>query len=537
MKTRSRLPQFCLSVSLVLLAALPPALAENFLNDPLVQSIVHDIDEVRLVKGELVVVDVSNLERVSVGDPDIADIISAEDDTLEIIGKAEGRTSLFIWDEGGKRVVTVYVASENLDETKARIDKLLASSGIRGVKSQVNHRERRVILTGQVAPDKMDIFDQITAPFADEGLVLALAGEVKSKGMVQVDMQITEVNTTFLKNLGIDWHSGSVSDSPFAIDLVETLPTFNERSDLFNIGRFGRSAALLARINAMVEEGNAKILSRPKLVVTSGEEASFLVGGEIPIRNLITQVSGTQAQEIVFKEYGTGLTLTPTINEDHTIDILLYVDISDIDRTNAVGEDVAYTLRSAQTRLFLKDGETVVLAGLIKNTKNETLRRIPYVSKIPVLGFLFRSKTMPTANQDTDLVIAMTPHILGQEFRAGREEQEDRVEEAQPVPAPTETKPLSDMAGYIKSIQDKIIQSAVYPPEAAELGWEGTVKIRLMVLSDGTLAFATVEESSGYDAIDQSALNSVRNLEYPAFPVSTDRRDINMVIPIVYSHS
>jgi protein TonB len=92
------------------------------------------------------------------------------------------------------------------------------------------------------------------------------------------------------------------------------------------------------------------------------------------------------------------------------------------------------------------------------------------------------------------------------------------------------------MTGYVRDVQQRISQSIVYPREAKQYGWEGTVKVGVMILDDGTLAFALVKESSGHDIFDEAALNTTRQLApFQAFPSDTDLQELNITIPIVYS--
>ena len=92
------------------------------------------------------------------------------------------------------------------------------------------------------------------------------------------------------------------------------------------------------------------------------------------------------------------------------------------------------------------------------------------------------------------------------------------------------------MTGYVRDVQQKISLTIVYPPEAEQYGWEGTVKVGMLILKDGTLAFALVKESSGRDIFDEIALNTARNAApFLAFPSDTDLQELNVTIPIVYS--
>jgi len=229
--------------------------------------------------------------------------------------------------------------------------------------------------------------------------------------LIQIDVQISELNTTIQKALGIDWNTGA---DGMILAYEETMPAFDGSvKDLFKIGDFRRTSAIQAIVTALIAEGEARILSKPSIVVKNGEQASFLVGGEIPVRSTTTSTGGASVQENVeYTSYGIDVKVTPEIVGEK-IEIKLAVAIRDIDASNAVGENVAFTSRNADTTLFLDDGQTIVLAGLIKHNKAETVSGVPFLRRIPIVGFLFRNKNWPT-DSEQEVVISMTPRIVTQ---------------------------------------------------------------------------------------------------------------------------
>ncbi len=508
-------------------------------------------DEVNMVLGELTQLRVYSLTRLSMTDPDIADVVDADEQEILLIAKNVGQTPLFIWDEHGKRVVMINVSGTELSVIKDRLERLLNGAGINNVKLDINKPEGRVVLTGSVPDKKAILFDDIIAPFDQH--VLSLVEEEDIEDLVQIDIQVTELNTTLTKSLGIDWTAGggngaTGSGGGIKLDYAEDLPDFDGSiGDFFKIGDFRRTSALISTVNALLEEGMGRILSQPKLVVLSGEEASFLIGGEIPIRT--TTSTGTSTQENVeFKEYGIGMTITPTIRRNK-IDVQINIEISDIDNSNAVGDDVAFVTRSASTQLFLDDGQTIVLAGLIQQRSGELVKKVPFLGSIPVVGLVFRSRSTPSPDSDVELVISLTPHRI--DTGLNEDSPRKKMMDSQ-VPHPTTTKFMSDMSmsggddyssfippemtDYVQNLQQAISEQVVYPQEAKDYGWEGTVKIGLHILSDGTLAYALVKETSGQEIFDDYALNTARETApFESFPPETDLQELNITIPIVYS--
>jgi len=505
-------------------------------------------DEASLIKGELITLEVHGMTRVSITDPEIADIVDANSEELLIVGQDIGQTALFIWDEEGKHTVMIYVINQGLDVIKSRIQKLFDAADIHELTIGTNAQEGKVVISGEITDRKRDLFDQIVEQFEED--MINLVVDEKIEDLVQIDMQITDLNTTLQKSLGIDWATGGTAGiNPTYEESVRSAAKVDGHiSDFFQIGHFRRTGQLIAQVNALITEGKGRVLSKPKLVVISGEEASFLVGGEVPIRTTTFSDTGSSQENVEFKEFGISMTITPTIINNR-IDIVMNLEVSELDASTAssVSEDVAFSTRSASTHLYLDDGQTIILAGLIRNSESLSETRIPYISKIPVLGLLFRSKSNPVADKDEELVIALTPHILTQRGNT-REEVSKGNRQATPQqmlrsrkfsyqkPAPYYMGVPKEMTGYVHDVQQKISQAISYPSEAKQYGWEGTVKVGMLILNDGTLAFALVKESSGRDVFDEVAISTTKQLApYMAFPSDTDLQELSMTIPIVYS--
>lgn len=539
---------------------------------------------IALMKGEIATLKVYDLTRISLTDPSVADIIEAKGDKILLIAREVGQTVLFLWDKYGKKTFVVYVFNQNLEEIQNRLMSLFQVAEIEGIQLSINNKEGKIVLSGGVPEDKQDLFNKIIEPFSPD--IIVLTEKEKRDDLVQIDMQVTELSTTLSQTLGIDWTN--------PLKYNETLPSFDGSvKDYFKIGDFNRTTALLATVNALLVEGKARILSQPKLVVVSGEEANFLVGGEIPVKTSTVNETGT-AENVNYKSYGIGMTIKPIIRKKK-IDITLSTEISDVDASNSSEDNVAFVTRTAQTQLFLEDGQTIVLAGLIRSTKSQEVKQVPFLGKIPVVGLLFRSKSTPAANQDNEIVISLTPYILMNKKddlvlenmenmriqekavnNIAQEKEEPKMldiqdsvdektlEQSQKVETLAEKSPLikktvkempvidekplsvnsseylfgipEELQEYVKDVQKRIAQAISYPQEAQSYGWQGVVKIGMLILNDGTLAFALVKESSGYEVFDNNALKVAKSLApYPRFPANTDLMELSITVPIVYS--
>ncbi len=527
-------------------------------------------EEVFLIRSELQKIKVYGLTRISIADPAIADIEDATDEEITVIGLSTGHTAMFIWDDLGKRIITIHVSDQELVPIRSRLETLLASAEIDNVIVEINPKEGKIVLSGEVNPEDRTIFDQIIVPFGQE--IIDITKTENFKDLIQLDLQITELSTTLSKALGIDWSAGSGSE--INLTYQETLPPHLDGNiaDFFRIGDFRRTNAMTAAVDALLQEGRGRVLSKPSVVVVSGEEASFLVGGEIPIRTTTT-TDGAVQENVTFKDYGVSMGVTPTIDRSvgvEKIDLTLDIEVSDVDASNSVGGDVAFTTRSASTHLFLDDGQTVVLAGLIKHDESQSVKKVPFLGDIPVIGLIFTHRSTPSATKDTELVISMTPSILVKNrkylnrkynlekaaFQEGIENEVERIrqkvmksiEEEKDIPGDTslqkpelESEDFSsaapgNMDEYIRSVQQKISRAMAYPEEAQEFGWEGVVKVEMLILDDGTLAFSLIKESSGYEVFDKEALKIIKkSAPYGEFPPASNMKEMSITIPIVFN--
>lgn len=398
-----------------------------------IQDVVDTKEERNVVvyKGDLVSLKVYSLTRIAITTAGIVEIVNADVDELLLIGKRVGETPMYIWDELGKRNITVRVFEQDLDMIIERIEKLFKAAEIEGVSLTTNNLEGKIVVTGNVPKDKKDGFKDIMKEFT--AVTIDFTNEEGE--LIQIDAQISELTTTLTKALGFDWNTGAEG---LVFGYEEGLPSFDgSLADMFRIGDINRTTKILVTVNALIQEGKGRVLSKPTVIVTDGESSTFMVGGEIPIVTTTQSSGGTVTENISFKDYGVQITVTPKI-EGEKITLNIGVSIRDIDSANAVGANVAFTTTSASTNISLDDGQTIVLAGLIKHNTSVTTKRVPVLSKIPLVGLLFRSKSTPLT--DKEVVISLTPRILSKGEKGKEEaeteddflltEEEDSLEEA-----------------------------------------------------------------------------------------------------------
>ena len=165
----------------------------------------------------------------------------------------------------------------------------------------------------------------------------------------------------------------------------------------------------------MEEKGLAKTLAEPNLMALSGETATFLAGGEFPIPVVQdVEAGGDLAITIEFKEFGVGLSFTPTVIGKDRINLVVKPEVTSLDFSdNFIFQGTivpALVTRRAETTIELRDGQTFAIAGLLQNDFSDNISQLPWLGDIPILGLLFRSSEFQ--RKETELVILVTPYLV-----------------------------------------------------------------------------------------------------------------------------
>lgn len=496
-------------------------------------------DEVYLVQGEIASVGVVSPRRVSIADPAVADIDSVNSKELVLVGKGPGNTVLTIWDKLGQRTLNVKVVTENLDYLKARIDQLLIDNlGLKEVLTRVNGAEGKIVILGRANPEQQENIGLLLAPFSDKIINLI---KIKEDALVQIDVQILELSKDDADNLGVDWMKAiNFTEEPIrgsttaaSGGTVTTLNRIGGLSEMVRISSWSRDA-ITGAINLLVSRGKGRVLSRPKLVCLSGKEAEFLVGGQLPI--ITSNATSTAVtSNIDYRDYGIKLKIKPTVGTDNQINTQMHVEVSEIDTARGVATTTtnapAFSNRSIDSELSLRDGQTLFIAGLIKNKDTSTINKFPGLADVPIIGVLFRSKNF--IKGDTELIVSITPTIIRQAPPAISAREEKAV-----LPAISAAEPQDPILKYVNEVQKIIAGSIHYPSEAKDAGWEGKVNLKLHLKSDGSLSEVGLSKSSGYEIFDETADSVVKSLSpYPPFPADIAANDLWIEVPVVFQRN
>lgn len=514
--------------------------------------------KLQLVVGELRPIAVREVVRVAIGNPEVADVTIVSDAELLLQAKQAGTTSLVIWDREGQRRTELTVVDQTMEDVAEQLRRLLRQLGFDRV--SVKQETTRVVLDGEVgSQEDYDRLEQLLAGFPKvTNLVLVPPTPppplAPPPQMVRLSVQVIELDRNFTEKLGVKWSEGiGFTEQSFAVGPSGTIKTDEAISDLgisnvqrigeaFRIGRLFRSG-FTSTINFLVSKGKARILAEPTLVTASGKQATSFMGQQVPVVSATTVgvTTGGVSATIEFKEVGVKLTMTPTVLEAHDkIGTALNAEVSFID--NSVAIEVAtgtktvkvpgFKTRKAATEIVTDSGETIVIAGLLQLEDSHAVDQVPGVGSMPVVGRLFRSPEIKTKR--TELVLAVTPELAGR-----GEETEERSVMIEQALASAELSALEDpRIRYALQIQDRIAQSLRYPAREHVLAVDGTVKLTLHLLADGSLGRAMVTESSGIEALDAAALNAAQlQAPYPAFPPSIVERELWLELPVIFRPS
>jgi pilus assembly protein CpaC len=382
-----------------------------------------DATSIDLLVGRSTILNVgSAIARVSLTVPDVADAMVTAPQELLIHGKTPGTISLFVWDRAGGIKTYEINVRRDLKQLVDQMTQLFPGEAIAVVGSG-----KDVVISGLVSSKYViDKAAEVAAGYVEkkENVVnLLKQQEGIASNQVMLRVRFAEVSRSAMQELGASfildrfktgkWDARSTTQQFAAPDFDSSKPGQLNFSDFLNLFIFNSKEGIGAVVKALQGKGLFQSLAEPNLIALNGKEASFLAGGEYPYP--VVQPGGTgNAVTIMFKEFGVRLHFTPTILGTDLINLKVRPEVSSLDFSNAItlnGFRVpALSSRRTETEVELQDGQTFAIAGLMNNTLNSTMDKIPGIGDIPVLGYLFRSRAYQ--KNQTELVVMITPQIL-----------------------------------------------------------------------------------------------------------------------------
>ena len=340
--------------------------------------------------------------EIVVAQPDTLSLVATTDRSFYVRGKALGVTNILIYDTDHHlaQVVDVRVGYD-VDSLQNDLATALPGEAIRAANFAGG-----ILLTGEVStPTIADRAASIAEHYAPKAVESELT--VRAAQQVQVDVRIIEASHSAIRDLGFNINVQSLSG--FTFSTGSTLPSGITPQGTIGINHQFGAWNVDASLSALEQKGAIRELARPNLVAMSGQEASFLAGGEFPV----PIPNGNLGTTIEFREFGVKLTVTPTVEDNGQIVLKVAPEVSELDPKDGVNfqgfQVPAISERRASTQIELSDGESFAIAGLFQRNYSNTINQIPGAGNLPILGALFRSSDWQ--RNETELVIIVTPHL------------------------------------------------------------------------------------------------------------------------------
>jgi pilus assembly protein CpaC len=360
--------------------------------------------------------------RASLANPEIAETLVLSPRQLYVMGKAVGMTNLTLWGRDGRMMVVQDVeVAPDLAQLKTQLHRLFPDEH----QIQVTATHDHVTLSGMIGSAvRLNQVLGLAEAYAPKKVVNLL--QVGGVQQVMLEVRVAEMDRTLLRRLGVNASFTDGSGKSFGVSALKGLtslavdgalplaapPAGIAVSQAINaLFRFqGGSSSWTGFIDALKENNLAKVLAEPTLTAISGQEASFLAGGEFPIP--VPQAFGVTT--VQFKKFGVQLGFTPVVLDQRRLSITVTPEVSELNFANGLtlqGVTVpSINTRRASTVIELEDGQSFAVAGLLRDQVREVVSKYPVLGDIPILGALFRSSQFQ--KNETELIIVVTPHLV-----------------------------------------------------------------------------------------------------------------------------
>ena len=344
--------------------------------------------------------------RLSVGNPEVVDVILISPKEVYLLGKKIGTTNVMIWSKAGATKVIDLNVALDVQELREHLLRLVPSEK----NLKVDVLAETVVLSGTGSdPIKLQRLINLSEVFTGVKKVINLM-RLQGSQQVMLEVKVAEVSKSLMDELGFGVN-GSRTNGAASFGVV---------SAFLGSGAGTASAAngsTSIRLDAEIKKGLVKILAEPTITAISGQEGSFLAGGKIFIPVPQASTTGTSSIALEEREFGVGLKFTPTVLEDGLINLRVTPEVSELSQ---VGTSVtasngqtsilpSITTRRASTTVQLRDGESFAIGGLIKSNLTESVKAFPVLGELPIIGMLFRSSAFQS--ERTELVFVVTPHL------------------------------------------------------------------------------------------------------------------------------
>lgn len=379
----------------------------------------EDSQSLHLVVGRSLFLEFpERLRRVYVSNPAVLDAITASPYEVVITAKSPGTSSLALWTNDAQPGMYTVLCDVDVSGLSRSLSEALPGDHV-----EVEAQQGRIHLTGVVNSDAAaDEATKLASVYAKD-VINSLVVDPRHLPQIQLQVRIVEIDRSKLTAFGINLFGlsgsniGQGSTQQFAPFTFQNNGSSAQAitSDFLNLFYFNIKSGIGATVKDLETKGILEILAEPNLTTIHGKSARFLAGGQFPYP--IVQPGGAGSVPVVtvqFQPYGVKLEFTPYVNSDGTIRLKVAPEVSALDYTNVV-VIAGYTLpalstRRAETEVEVKDGESFGISGILDHRTTDALSKMPGIGDIPILGQLFRSKSL---NRSTmELVVIVTPKII-----------------------------------------------------------------------------------------------------------------------------
>ena len=396
----------------------------------------------------------SAITRVAVGNPKIADVQELGPYAINIVAIGQGTTTINVWTSNGMRQDFSVSVSKEDKGLAAAIERAINLSGV-----TVQMVENRVLLRGQVKNQyEKDLAFKIAClyvgenPMATKQANLKLGNSNGSEGSVKTEVEaeeqldssarvinlldmenpdqinmealVIEINSDAAKKLGVQYASPTASTDNNGVTLGDTGLFYGGES--YGVQRdkgnhwynrnwlFTHFSQINAQLRLLVEQGKARVVSRPNITTMSGKTAGILVGGQIPYPSASSSSNNISVE---YKPYGISLNIiNPTVDRQGNIQAKLNAEVSRLDWSNGVTANgyrmPGLSTRSAQTEVTIPSGMTMAIGGLLNSEDTKTITKLPLLGDIPILGELFKYHN--DSRQKSEIMILITPRVVNE---------------------------------------------------------------------------------------------------------------------------
>jgi len=386
----------------VLVAFTSPAAGQEFITEP--------EGSVSIARGtSTVLVSPVDFARISMADPEVAEAVVMSPNEVLINGRGLGTTTFVVWDTSGMRHIYGVEVTADARAIERHLDTLFPDEDI-----QVAARGSTLVVSGRVSSAFVArrtlelaegsgamVIDNLQTPAPSQIRLHVRFAEVSRSALKALGNQVIDVlNPHSLSQTG-DWRAQTDSDGEVQLSLIDS------------------DSHLRAIIKALNESGDFRSLAEPTLLALDGESASFLAGGEFPFPT-VQGAQNSNAVSIEWREFGVRLNFTPTVTNIGNIRLAIAPEVSALDFAGGLtisGFQLPSILsRRAETRVELREGQHLAIAGLLDRTMQENIRKLPILGDIPILGSLFKSTD--ERQQVTELLVIVSPSIVEPSDRA-----------------------------------------------------------------------------------------------------------------------